>query len=152
MKFTPIELEGAYLIELEPKLDNRGSFARTFCTHEFESHLLPTQYVQMSTCTNHKKGQIRGMHFQAAPHEESKVVRCIRGAIYDVIVDLRENSPTYMKSFGIELSQTNNKMLFIPKLFAHGYKTLTEDTEIFYMMDAFYHPEAAQEICHKQFF
>jgi dTDP-4-dehydrorhamnose 3,5-epimerase len=152
MKFTPLFLEGAYLIELEPRVDERGYFARTFCMHEFEKYGLITQFAQMSTSFNHKKGQIRGMHYQEAPHGETKIVRCTRGAIYDVMLDIRPKSPTYMQSYGTILTPNNGKMFYIPKGFAHGFKTLEDNTEIFYMMDEFYKPEAAREIDIGHFF
>lgn len=151
MKFTPLSLTGAYLIELEPRHDERGYFSRTFCMREFAEHGLVTNFVQMSTAFNIKAGQIRGMHFQDEPFAETKIVRCTRGAIFDAIIDLRKNSATYNQWYGTELSATNGKMLYVPKGFAHGYKTLTEDTEIFYMMDSFYVPNAAREISHAEY-
>jgi dTDP-4-dehydrorhamnose 3,5-epimerase len=124
MKFTPLPLQGAYLIELEPHTDDRGYFARTFCVEEFKKHGLVTNFIQMSTSFNKKAGQIRGMHYQETPYEETKIVRCTKGAVYDVILDLRKNSPSYNKQHGEILSQKNGKMFYIPKGFAHGYKTL----------------------------
>lgn len=112
MKFTPLPLKGAYLIEMEPHIDERGYFARTFCMHEFEAHGLNMHFAQMSTSFNHKKGQIRGMHYQEAPFGETKIVRCTRGAIYDVMLDIRPHSPTYMQSFGTVLSP-ENAILFV---------------------------------------
>jgi dTDP-4-dehydrorhamnose 3,5-epimerase len=152
MKFTALALTGAYLIELEPHLDERGSFARTFCKHEFEVQGLMTHFVQMSTSFNHKKGQIRGMHYQESPFSETKIVRCTRGSIYDVILDIRPHSPTYMQSYGTVLTPDNAKMFYIPKGFAHGFKTLENNTEIFYMMDEFYHPDKAREISISNYF
>jgi dTDP-4-dehydrorhamnose 3,5-epimerase len=146
MKFTPLSVIGAYLIELELKIDERGSFARTFCTKEFEKHGLVTNFVQMSTSFNYHKGQIRGMHYQEDPYAETKIVRCTSGSIYDIMLDLRKDSPTFNKWSGEILSATNGKMLYIPKGVAHGYKTLEDNTEIFYMMDEYYKPEAAKEI------
>ncbi len=143
MQFTETPLKGAYLITLEPKRDERGYFARTFCKDEFAKLGLATDLVQCSTSYNCDRGIIRGMHYQAAPYSETKLVRCIRGAIHDVIIDIREESDTYMQCFGVELSDSNLQMLYIPKGFAHGYKTLEANTEIFYMMDEFYHPDAA---------
>lgn len=148
MKFTPLPLKGAYLIELEPHRDERGYLARTFCMKEFADHGLVTTFVQMSTSLNHKKGQIRGMHYQEFPYEETKIVRCTRGSIYDVMVDLRKDSPTYNQWHGEELSADNGKMFYIPKGFAHGYKTLEDNTELFYMMDECYVKEAAREVGH----
>ncbi len=146
MKFTPLELSGAFLIEQERYQDKRGFFARTFCVREFESHGLVTQFIQMSTSFNHEKGQIRGMHFQKAPYEETKIVRCTKGSIYDVMLDLRSNSSTYNQWYGEVLSAENGKMFYIPKGFAHGYKTLEDNSEIFYMMDQVYMEEFAKEI------
>ena len=149
MKFSPLPLIGSYLIELDPHVDERGYFARTFCQHEFAQHGLVTNLVQMSTSFNIHEGQIRGMHYQESPYAETKVVRCTRGAIYDAMVDLREDSATFNQWYAIELSAENGKMLYIPKGFAHGYKTLTNNAEIFYMMDQIYVKEAAREISHE---
>ena len=146
MKFTELPLAGAYLIELEPHVDDRGYFARTFCTSEFAEHGLVTNFIQMNTSFNHHAGQIRGMHYQEEPFSETKIVRCTSGSIYDVMIDLRKDSPTYNQWYGVELSATNGKMFYIPKGFAHGYKTLEDNTEIFYMMDHVYVKEAAREI------
>lgn len=146
MKFTSLSVIGAYLIELEPKIDERGSFARTFCTKEFAEQGLITNFVQMSTSFNYNKGQIRGMHYQQEPYAETKIVRCTSGSIYDIMLDLRPNSPTFNKWCGEILSSTNGKMVYIPKGVAHGYKTLEDNTEIFYMMDEYYKPEAAKTI------
>lgn len=146
MKFTPLPLKDAFLIELEAFTDHRGSFARTFCTKEFATHGLVTQFVQCSTSQNITKGLIRGMHFQVAPYEETKLVRCTRGSIFDVIIDVRNESDTFNQWYGVELTSTNSKMLYIPKGFAHGYQVLEEDSEVFYMMDEFYQKETAREI------
>lgn len=146
MKFTPLPLKGAYLIELDKHRDDRGYFARTFCKEEFEKQGLVSNFIQMSTSYNKEKGQIRGMHYQASPYEETKIVRCTRGSIYDVIVDIREDSPTYNQWFGEILSAENGKMFYVPKGFAHGYKTLENDTELFYMMDEVYKKERAREL------
>lgn len=152
MRFDELPLSGAYLITLEPSFDDRGYFARTFCIHEFERFGLQTAFVQMSTCMNAKQGQVRGMHYQAAPHQETKLVRCTQGALLDVIVDLRPKSVTYKQHIEVTLSATNHQMLYVPKDFAHGYKTLEPNTEIFYMMDNFYHPESAKEIPSDEYF
>lgn len=146
MKFTPLPLKGAYLIELDLKEDERGYFARTFCEQEFEAQGLVTKFVQMSTSFNKKKGQIRGMHYQEEPYAETKIVRCTGGAIYDVMIDLRKDSPTFEQWYGTELTKDNGKMFYIPKGFAHGYKTLEDNTELFYMMDEVYVKEAAREV------
>lgn len=146
MKFTKLPLEGAYLIEVDKHIDDRGYFARTFCKQAFSTHGLVIDFVQMSTSFNKMKGQIRGMHYQVEPYAETKIVRCTRGSIYDVIVDLRKSSPTYNQWYGEKLSADNGKIFYIPKGFAHGYKTLEYDTELFYMMDQNYVKEAAREI------
>lgn len=146
MKFIELPLKDLYLIEMEPKHDERGYFARTFCTNEFAEHGLISQFVQCSTSYNIKKGLIRGMHFQISPYEETKLVRCTRGGIFDVIIDLRPQSPTYKKSYGIELTAENGNALYIPKGFAHGYQVLEDGSEVFYMMDEFYFPGSAREI------
>lgn len=146
MKFLELPLSGAFLIEQERHHDERGFFARTFCEKEFAAQGLVTNWIQMSTSFNTQKGQIRGMHYQEAPYEETKIVRCTRGAIYDIMVDLRKDSRTYNQWFGEVLSADNGKMFYIPKGFAHGYKTLEENTELFYMMDQIYVKEAAREI------
>lgn len=146
MKFIALPLEGAYLIEQERHQDERGFFARTFCDQEFEKHGLVTNWIQMSTSFNTQKGQIRGMHFQEAPYEETKIVRCTSGSIYDVILDLRKDSLTYNQWYSEILSKDNGKMFYIPKGLAHGYKTLEDNTELFYMMDQVYVKEAAREI------
>jgi len=151
MKFTPLKLAGAYLIELEKIQDQRGYFARTFCQKEFAAHGLETNFIQMSMSSNLSKGQIRGMHFQAAPYQETKIVRCTRGAVHDVIIDLRPESPTYQQWHGEELSCDNGKMLYIPRGFAHGYKTLEDNTELFYMMDQVYVKDAAREIDYRSY-
>ena len=152
MKFTPLPLSGAYLIELEPHKDERGYFARTFCAKEFKKHGLVTDFIQTSTSFNKKRGQIRGMHYQAVPYEETKIVRCTKGSMFDVILDLRKGSPTYKQWYGDVLSQKNGKAFYIPKGFAHGYKTLESNTELFYMMDQIYISSAAREIEFKKEF
>ena len=149
MRFTSLTLQGAYLIELDKHIDERGYFARTFCTKEFEQHELVSNFIQMSTSFNIKKGQIRGMHYQEDPHAETKIVRCTVGSIYDVIVDLRKDSSTYNQWHGEILSAENGKMFYIPKGFAHGYKTLENNTEILYMMDHVYVKKAAREVNYK---
>ncbi len=146
MKFNETPLKGAFTIELDRRVDDRGFFARTFCVSEFSQYGLATNFVQMSLSHNHEAGQVRGMHYQAAPHAETKVVRCVRGAVFDVMVDLREGSLTYGRSHGEILSAENGRCFYIPKGFAHGYKVLTDDTDLLYMMDEYYHPESAKEI------
>lgn len=143
MKFTPLPLAGAMLIDLEQHGDERGFFARLFCAREFAAHGLSTQLVQISTSMSVPRHTLRGMHFQLPPHVETKLVRCLAGALYDVIIDLRPDSNTYGRSFGAELSAANRSMMYAPKGFAHGFLTLTENTEILYFMDEFHAPESA---------
>lgn len=146
MIFKETELKGAYIIELEPVQDERGFFARIFCQKEFEEHGLNPCIVQCNISHNKKKGTLRGMHYQMPPYEEDKIVSCFKGAIYDVIIDLRSNSDTYCQWFDVELSDHNTKMLYVPKGFAHGFQTLEDDTAVFYQMSEFYHPEAAKSV------
>ncbi len=146
MIFTETPLKDAYIIELERIEDERGFFARSWCVREFEEHGLNPNMVQCNVSFNKKKGTLRGMHYQAAPHEEAKLVRCTRGALYDVIIDLRPDSPTFKKWFGVELTAKNRKMFYIPEGFAHGFQALEDETEIFYQMSEFYHPENARGV------
>lgn len=146
MKFIETRLKGAYIIEIELLEDERGFFARTFCQTEFEAHGLNPRLVQCSLSFNRRKGTLRGMHFQVAPMAESKLVRCTKGAIYDVILDLRPDSSTYCQWVAVELSGDNYRMLYIPEGFAHGFQTLEEDTEVFYQMSEFYAPEYARGV------
>jgi dTDP-4-dehydrorhamnose 3,5-epimerase len=143
MIFTETVLKGAFLIELELQQDSRGFFARTFCTKEFKAHGLRPIVAQCNLSFNFKKGTLRGMHYQKAPSIETKLVRCVQGGIYDVIIDLRPNSPTYLSHLGIELTAENRRALYIPEGFAHGFQTLADDTEIFYQTGDFYAPECA---------
>lgn len=152
MRFKPLPLHGAYLIETEPIEDERGYFARTFCEKEFQKYGLITNFIQMSTSFNKRKGQIRGMHYQEAPYEETKIIRCTMGAIYDVMLDLRKNSPTFNQWYGTKLSRANGKIFYIPKGFAHGYITLEHSTELLYMMDQIYVKSSAKEIKFKKKF
>jgi dTDP-4-dehydrorhamnose 3,5-epimerase len=146
MRFTELELPGAYLIELDRIEDERGFFARTFCRDEFAEHGLETEVVQANTAFNRRRGTLRGLHFQAAPHAESKLVRCTRGAVYDVIVDLRPGSPTHTRWVGVELTAQNDAMLYVPKGFAHGYQTLVDETETSYLMSEYHEPSAASGV------
>lgn len=141
MLFTETPLRGAYLIDLEKRSDDRGFFARAFCEREFAKHGLATRFVQANDSLSERKGTLRGMHYQVAPRAETKLVRCIRGALHDVILDLRTGSPTFGESFGAELSADNRRMMYVPKGFAHGLMTLTDDAEAFYLVDEFYSPE-----------
>lgn len=142
MIFTETKLAGAYVIDLERIEDDRGFFARAWCANEFTEHGLESRVVQANDSSNKNKGTLRGMHLQRPPHEEVKMVRCIRGALYDVIVDVRENSPTYKQWIGVELNEENRRMLYVPKGFAHGFQTLVDDTEAFYLVTEFYTPGA----------
>ena len=129
------------MIQLERKQDSRGFFARTFCQREFAEHGLDTQVAQCNVSFNPRKGTLRGMHYQAKPYEEAKVVRCTMGRIYDVIIDLRRESPTFKKSFGVELTAQDHNMLYVPRGFGHGFQTLENDAEIFYQISEFYSPD-----------
>jgi dTDP-4-dehydrorhamnose 3,5-epimerase len=146
VKFRPTELPGAYVIELEKHEDPRGHFARVYCEREFAAHQLEARIVQCSVSFNRRKGTLRGLHYQLAPFAEVKVVRCNRGAILDVIVDLRTESPTFKKHFAVELNEENGSLLYIPKGFAHGFQTLADNTEVFYQMSQFYSPEHARGV------
>ncbi len=146
MIFTETKLAGAFVIELERHTDERGFFARTFCQQEFEAHVLKTQVVQCNVSFNKRKGTLRGMHYQAAPFAEEKLVRCTSGSIYDVIIDLRRTSATFKQYFAVELSAENGRMLYIPEDFAHGFQTLQDDTEVFYQMAQRYSAEHARGV------
>ena len=146
MKFIETRLKGAFIIEPERLEDERGFFARTFCHKEFEAHGLNPRMVQCNISYNKHKGTLRGMHNQAAPMAEAKLVRCTRGAIYDVIIDLRPESPTYCQWLAEELNAENSKMIYIPEGFVHGFQTLEDDTEVFYQMSEFYSPEHARGV------
>lgn len=146
MRFVETGLAGAWLIEPELAEDERGLFARTYCEREFAARGISTRFVQCSTSYNARAGTLRGMHYQAEPAAEEKLVRCTRGAIYDVIVDLREHSPTHLRWFAAELSADNRRALYVPKGFAHGFKTLADASEVFYQISEFYQPEAARGV------
>jgi dTDP-4-dehydrorhamnose 3,5-epimerase len=142
--FRETSLAGAYVIDVEPQRDARGMFARTWCEREFGGHGLNARLVQCSLSFNIKKGTFRGMHYQEAPHEEAKLVRCTKGAICDVIVDLRPASSTYRRHLSVNLSAGNRTMLYVPEGFAHGFITLEDDTEVFYQMSEFHAPDSAR--------
>jgi dTDP-4-dehydrorhamnose 3,5-epimerase len=144
MFFAETALRGAFVIGLDRKADLRGYFARTFCVHEFEAHGLNPRVVQCNVSFNQRKGTLRGMHWQAPPSAEAKLVRAVRGAILDVIVDLRADSPTYLRHVAVELTADNGQALYIPEGFAHGFQTLADETEVFYQMSEFYAPEQAR--------
>jgi dTDP-4-dehydrorhamnose 3,5-epimerase len=147
MIFQETKLRGAYIIDLEPFEDERGYFARTFCRQEFEQRGLNSSIAQCSISYNHRKGTLRGMHYQASPHGEAKIVTCLAGVIYDVIIDLRAQSATYCQWFSVELSgQEPRRMLYVPQGFAHGFQTLEDHTEVFYQISAFYVPDSARGV------
>lgn len=146
MKFTETPLAGAYVIELEPHGDERGYFARTWCRAEFETRGLNPRLEQCSTSFNRRRGTLRGLHYQAAPYEEAKLVRCARGSLYDLIVDLRPRSESFKKWFAVELSAKNLRMLYIPEGFAHGFQTLEDETEVLYQISQVYQPEYARGV------
>jgi dTDP-4-dehydrorhamnose 3,5-epimerase len=143
MKIIPTPLAGAWVLEPEKMQDERGFFARAFCVKEMGEAGLETGVVQANVSFNHRKGTLRGLHFQKSPFEETKIVRCTRGAIFDVMVDLRPDSPTLGEWFGAELTEDNHRLLYIPKRFAHGFQTLRDDAEIMYMVTQFYTPSHA---------
>jgi len=147
MKFIETKLKGAYIIEIEPIEDERGFFTRSFCKKEFQEQGLISEFVQCNISYNKIKGTLRGMHYQLPPHEEAKLVRCTKGAIYDVIVDIRKNSPTEGKWLGMEINEDDRHMIYIPGGFAQGLLTLVDETEIFYQMSAFYDEKAARGFC-----
>jgi dTDP-4-dehydrorhamnose 3,5-epimerase len=140
--FEETKLAGAFVIDVERREDERGFFARTFCAEEFGDHNLETWLVQANMSWNPRQGTLRGMHFQHAPHAEVKVVRATRGAIYDVIIDLRDDSPTFKDWLGVELSAENRRALYVPQGFAHGFQTLVPDTEVHYLVTEYYTPSA----------
>jgi dTDP-4-dehydrorhamnose 3,5-epimerase len=146
VKFNQTNLAGAYTIELDRIGDDRGFFARFFCVDEFSKQGLVSNFVQINNSLTKNKGTLRGMHYQVAPSEETKSVRCTMGAIYDVIIDLRPNSPTFKAWLSVELSAENRKMIYIPVGFSHGFMTLADNTEVFYQMSEFYAPECARGV------
>jgi len=146
MIFEETPIKGVYVIDLEKRSDSRGFFARAFCEREFEQHGLVTRFVQANTSLAMDKGTLRGMHYQLSPNAEVKIVKCIRGAVLDVIIDLREDSDSFGQYFSIELTAENRKMLYVPKGFAHGFLTLEPMTEAFYLVDEFYAPEMERGI------
>jgi dTDP-4-dehydrorhamnose 3,5-epimerase len=140
---TPTPLGGAFVIEPEPEVDDRGLFARTWCRQELERRGLETRIAQCSTSFTRRRGTLRGLHYQSPPLAETKIVRCTRGAIYDVIVDLRPDSPTFTQHFGLALTADDRRALYVPPLVAHGFQTLEDDTEVFYQISEFYSPAHA---------
>lgn len=146
MIFTETKLKGAFVIDIEPLEDERGFFARAWCKDEFERHGLNLGIAQCNISFNKKRGTLRGMHYQASPFEEAKFVRCIAGAIYDVIIDLRSDSATFREWFSVELSAENHRALYVPEGFAHGFQTLVDNSEVFYQMSEIFHPEYARSL------
>jgi dTDP-4-dehydrorhamnose 3,5-epimerase len=142
MRFQETEIRGAWVIDVEPIEDQRGLFARVWCRRELAEHGLETEIAQCNTSFSKQRGTLRGMHFQRAPHGEVKFIRCSRGALYDVIIDLRPDSPTYRRWVGVELSVENRRALYVPRGLAHGFQTLQDDVEVFYMMSDFHAPDA----------
>jgi dTDP-4-dehydrorhamnose 3,5-epimerase len=148
MRFAETDLPGAFVIGLEPHEDDRGFFARAFCQHEFEEHGLDPVVAQGNLAFNRRKGTVRGMHFQIPPAAETKLVRATRGAIVDKIVDLRPESPTYLRHISVELTEDNHRALYVPERFAHGYQALVDDTETSYQVGEFYSPAHERALPH----
>lgn len=146
MQFEPSSVEGAFVIRPQPRPDERGHFARIYCAAELAEHRLVSDFVQINTGVSPRAGTLRGMHYQAAPHAEVKIARCVRGAAFDVVVDLRPDSPTYKHWFGVELSADNGLMLYAPAGTAHGYLTLRPDTEVTYLTSKPYAPDAVRGV------
>lgn len=140
MIFTETKLKGAFVIDIKRISDERGFFGRSWCKNEMEEHGVNPNVVQSNISFNKKKGTLRGMHFQVHPHEETKLVRCTKGAVYDVIIDLRPKSKTYKQWFGVELTEENHRMIYVPEKFAHGYLTLEDNSEVNYLVTEFYSP------------
>src|SRR5437762_2806543 len=148
MIFTETKLKGAYILDIEKREDSRGFFARVFCQNEMTAHGLKPMIAQANTAFNVKKGTVRGMHFQYPPAAETKLVRCTRGAILDIIVDLRPESPTYLQNVAVELSEENARALYVPERFAHGYQVLRDNTETSYQVGEFYAPDCESGLMH----
>jgi dTDP-4-dehydrorhamnose 3,5-epimerase len=148
MRFIETELAGAFIVELEPRGDERGFFARTFDAKLFEEHGMNPFVAQRNTSLTRQAGTVRGMHFQLPPAAETKFIRCVSGAIHDVIVDLREDSPTYLRHVGVELTAENRRALYVPQLFAHGFQSLADDSEVDYLVSEFYTPGQERGLRH----
>ncbi|MBC8325966.1 MAG: dTDP-4-dehydrorhamnose 3,5-epimerase [Verrucomicrobia subdivision 3 bacterium] len=146
MKFTETKINGVFVIELDKHADDRGWFARAWCREEFAAHGLPTDLVQTNLSHNTQRGTVRGMHFQTTPYAEAKLVRCVSGAVHDIALDLRPESPTFKQSIANELSAANGRAVFLPEGIAHGFQTLTDDATLFYQMSAPYAPESASGV------
>jgi dTDP-4-dehydrorhamnose 3,5-epimerase len=146
MHFSETPIAGAHVIDLEPRRDDRGFFARVWCRDEFASHGLSAEFVQCNDAFSARRGTLRGLHYQVAPHAEAKLIQCVRGAIFDVVVDLRPGSPTFRQWFGTELSAENHRMMYVPQGCAHGYLTLEDATEIVYPVTHAYRPSAERGV------
>jgi dTDP-4-dehydrorhamnose 3,5-epimerase len=146
MKFDPTPLIGVYLVELERRGDDRGFFARFFCEREFSEAGLQSRFVQINNSLSAKAGTLRGLHYQLPPAAETKIVRCLKGALYDVVLDLRPDSPSFGRWFGAELNEDNRRMMYVPKGCAHGFVTLCDNVEALYLVDAFYHPDSERGV------
>jgi dTDP-4-dehydrorhamnose 3,5-epimerase len=146
MIFKPIPLKGAYLIETEPHFDHRGYFERLICRKELMEIDLANEIVQVNHSFSKKKGTLRGLHFQIPPFSETRIIKCIKGSVFDVAIDIRKESPTFLKWFGLELSTENNRMLYIPEGFAHGFQTLKNNSELLYFHTGYYYPQAEAAI------
>lgn len=146
MIFTETKLKGAFIVDIQPHEDERGFFARSWCEDEFKRHGLNPNLAQCNISFNKKRGTLRGMHYQVEPYPEVKLVRCTMGSIYDVIIDLRKDSSTFKQWFAVDLTAQNRRALYIPEGFAHGFQTLEDNTEVFYQMSEFYHPECARGV------
>lgn len=144
MKFASTPLRGAVIVDLDRIEDDRGFFARSFCEQEFAAQGIDSRFVQCNVSYNRSVGTLRGMHYQAEPNGEAKLVRCTAGAIHDVIVDIRSDSPTHLQWFGVDLTAENRRALFVPRGFAHGFQTLADHSEVFYQMAALFHPDSAR--------
>lgn len=149
MIFTATKLSGAFIVEIEQLSDDRGFYARTWCQREFQARNLNSNLVQSNLAYTKRKGTLRGMHYQIPPHEEAKLVRCTSGAIFDVLIDLRQESPTYKQWLGVRLTAENHVMIYVPEGFAHGYQTLEDDIEVSYQVSQYYYPEAERGLCYK---
>jgi dTDP-4-dehydrorhamnose 3,5-epimerase len=146
MKFVETPIAGVWIVELEPMTDERGYFARTWCEAEFQARGLKSRFVQSSVSFNLRRGTLRGMHYQSSPYEEAKLVRCTRGALYDVALDLRPQSATYGRWYAVELSEDNGRSIYIPEGCAHGFQTLRRHTEVSYQISEIFHPESARAV------
>jgi len=146
MQFQETSIKKAFVIDIEEKTDFRGFFTRAFCANEFEQHGLNSRVAQCNLCFNSTRGTVRGMHYQVAPAAETKLIRCVRGAIYDVVVDLVPESETYLQHIAVELTADNRRAMYVPEMCAHGYQTLTDEAEIMYLVSEFYAPACERGI------